>query len=361
MGRKAKSGNRCLIWIAALFLCVGSLSLSLFPAPCFSECENRFLSEIPAITGNGIADGSYTAALDTYAAERFPFRIPLRQARALLQIALGKQEVGGVILCRDGSLARRIGVNRRIQQQNMTALQGLAAQGFTIAIAPRRIDARAESLPLDYDPSADLALWTELAEALPSAITFPSLTEDAHWYRTDHHWSTAGAYAVYCQLGKQLGYTPYPESDFERETVSTSFYGTSAGAAGLPFLTPDRIELWHFANENALSVFYDGKAGALYDRSKLHTRDQYAVFQGGNHALTEITTEGLPTLLVIKDSFANSLLPFLARHFSIVALDPRYGDPDLSDLRPNRSLVLCGMQTLCEAAFVKTSVHLCLA
>jgi hypothetical protein len=197
-------------------------------------------------------------------------------------------------------------------------------------------------------------LHRELECSLPDALHLTTLTEDAHWYRTDHHWTTEGAYEAYRLLGARLGYTPYPKSDFQPETVSEAFYGTSAGATGIPFLPPDRIELWHFAGENAIEVRYDGKAGTLYDRQKLRTRDQYAVFQGGNHALTELRTEGLPTLLVIKDSFANSLLPFLARHFTVVAVDPRYGAPDLAALHTDRALVLCGMQTLCQTAFLRT-------
>lgn len=353
MGKKTRRGDRALIAVAALFVLTGCVSLTLFPAPRFSECENRLLSEFPTLTTQSVTDGSYTAAMDTYAAERVPFRVTLRQGRALLQLALGKREVGGVILCRDGSLARRIEVNERIWHQNLTALHALSQQGVTVAVAPRRIDARAEVLPPSYDTAPDLSLCQELESSLPDALLLTTLTEDAHWYRTDHHWTTEGAYEAYCLLGARLGYTPYPKNGFQLETVSEAFYGTSAGAAGIPFLAPDRIELWHFTGEDAIEARYDGEAGVLYDRQRLHTRDQYAVFQGGNHALTELRTGGLPTLLVIKDSFANSLLPFLARHFSIVAVDPRYGVPDLAALHPDRTLVLCGMQTLCQTAFLK--------
>ena len=353
MGKKITVGNRVLIAFAALFLATGCFSLTIFPASRFSESENRMLVELPAFTVKEFASGNYASSLDVYAAERLPFRIPLRHGRSLLQLALGKHETGGVILCRDGSLARRIEVNNRVWHQNLTALQALEKQGYTVAIAPRRIDARAEVLPLTYNAEDDRAPWGELKSALPNSLLLNTLTEDAQWYRTDHHWSTAGAYEAYCLLGDALGYTPTPESGFQRKTVSTAFYGTSASAASLPFLPPDCIELWHYDGEEALTVHYDGTIGVLYDLSKLDTRDGYAVFQGGNHARTEITKGDRPTLLVIKDSFANSLLPFLAQHFNVLAIDPRYGNADLSTLRFDRALVLCGMQTLCQTTFLK--------
>ena len=353
MGKKIKTGDRVLLWALALLLSAGGILLTFFPAPRFSPAENRLLADLPVLTVKGLTGGTYTAALDTYATERCPLRLPLRQGNALLQLALGKRESGDVILCRDGSLARRTPTDERVWQRNLFALRALSAQGFTVAIAPRRIDARAEVLPRTYDTREDLAPWATLTATLPQSITFPALTQDAHWYRTDHHWSTAGAYEAYFLLGEALGYTPYPETDFARKTVSTSFYGTSAGASGIPFLSPDAIELWHYNGENDLCVRYDGQSGQLYDLQALHTRDGYAVFQGGNHAVTEISLGNRPTLLVIKDSFANSLLPFLARHFNIIAIDPRYGNIDPIAIPHDRALVLCGMQTLCQTAFFK--------
>ncbi|MBQ8357318.1 MAG: hypothetical protein IJX39_05855 [Clostridia bacterium] len=363
--KKSHQWDQVLLFALALFLGVGGLALSLFPAARFSEKENRNLAEFPALTTAGLADGSYTAALDTYAAERFPGRLTLRGARALYQLSQGRYEVGGVLLCTDGSLCKRMTVNERAYGQNLSALQKLCnryGEKLTIAIAPRRIDARTEVLPALYDQSENSGAWEGLSTALPDAVTFPNLTADAHWYRTDHHWSTAGAYAAYCALGEHLGYTPYSKESFTIETVSESFSGTSDAAAGIPFIAPDHIELYRYEGDADFTV-RKGKNPApftgFYDFERLATRDQYSVFLGGNCGVLEITeASDRPTLLVIKDSFANALLPFLARHFNIVAVDPRYTDEDIEAYAENadRVLVLCNMQTITESAVFKTLI-----
>ena len=358
-----KANDKVLLCLMAGVLLAGSISLTAFPAPRISEQENRTLADLPAFSGKTLAAGEYTAGLDAYATERFPFRLPLRTARAVLQIGTGRQEVGGVLLCTDGSLARRISVNEGGYRQNLTALQKLQniyGEKLTVAVAPRRIDARREVLPPLYDTAEDAGVWETLQQALPGAVTFPSLTADTHWYRTDHHWSTEGAYLAYCALGERLGYTPYPAESFTKETVSTNFRGTSDAAAGLPFVAPDRIELYRYTGDLDYTVTRDGETApfaGFYDTAKLQTRDQYAVFFGGNRGVMRIENKTeRPTLLVIKDSFANAMLPFLALHYRIVAVDPRYTAKGIQSFAEGADaiLCLCGMQTLCGSAVFRT-------
>ena len=67
--------------------------------------------------------------------------------------------------------------------------------------------------------------------------------------------------------------------------------------------------------------------GQLYDRSYLAQKDKYSSFLGGNKPLCVIETEhtGAPKVLVIRDSYADSLAPFLTQNFSEIHLfDPRY-------------------------------------
>lgn len=367
--RKRKNrrlGDRVLLCTSALLLALGCMGLSLFPAARFSATENRNLADFPSFSPSSLADGSYTAALDAYATERLPARLTLRQMRALCQLAEGKCEVGGVLLCRDGSLAKRITANERAFAQNLAAMQKINsfasanALPLTVAIAPRRIDARTEVLPSLYDTNENTAVWKQLQDSLPDAVTFPALTADAHWYRTDHHWTTAGAYAAYCALGEHLGFIPHGQEDFAIETVSNSFYGTTHAAAGIPLISPDSITLYRYENDDAFTLLIQGKRApftGFYDNGKLTTRDGYAVFFGGNYSTLEITDSAdRETLLVIKDSFANAMLPFLARHYNIIAVDPRYTAEPLSAFadRADRILLLCGMQTLCESAVFRT-------
>ena len=66
--------------------------------------------------------------------------------------------------------------------------------------------------------------------------------------------------------------------------------------------------------------------GALYDYSQLDRKDKYAFFMGGNQPLAVVKTgrEG-PKLLLVRDSYADSEVPFLTTRFSeIHLLDLRY-------------------------------------
>ena len=73
--------------------------------------------------------------------------------------------------------------------------------------------------------------------------------------------------------------------------------------------------------------------GSLYVPSFLEQKDKYSYFLGGVQGLCVIETEhtDLPRVLVIRDSYADSLAPFLTAHFSEVHLfDPRYNKTPLS-------------------------------
>lgn len=365
--KKSTKKDTVLLFFAGALLFCGGLSLLFFPTPRFSATENRLLADRPCFTWQALKDGSYTAAWERYAAERMMGRRAMRGVHGAVELALGKCEVSNVLLCRDGSLAKRLEVNERIYQKNLNALATLTTKAketgstLTVAIAPRRIDARADVLPSLYRQSDDNMPHIKLSEQLPQALPLDHITEDAQWYRTDHHWSTAGAFAAYQAIVTQLGLTPYGETDFSRETVSSSFWGTTDAAAGFLDISPDTIELWRYKGDEALLVTKDGKPAAftgLYDFSRLSTRDGYAVFLGGNDGIAEITmgeSDTRPTLLVIKDSFANSVIPFLARHYRIIAIDPRYTTVSISDYikKADHTLLLCGMQTLTEVAMLE--------
>lgn len=357
-----KSRGLALVLCFAVLLTAGGVWLTLFPAARRSPTENRLLADAPTLSLATLCDGSYAAAWDTYATERFPVRGALRRARSLFHLALGEREVGGVILCRDGSLSRRIETDGRAYRQNLSALGRLRerweAQGVdvTAMILPRRIEARAAVLPqLCERPGAED--WQTLAAYCPWAMALTDCTEARYWYRTDHHWTAHGAYFAYCRLAEVWGLIPF--SDFREEVVATDFYGTSDAAAGIPWIQPDAITLYRFAGDEAFTVTRDGKRAdfnGLYDLQRLDERDKYAVYLGGNTARLEISQgEGdeRPHLVVVRDSFADALLPFLARHFRITAIDPRYhsGSPDSLLEQESRVLVLCGMQSICASVF----------
>ena len=352
--------DKLLLTLTALALLCGCVGLSLFPTPLYSERENRMLSAFPSPTLTALKSGALCAELDSYATERFPGRGIWRALYAGGELALGKREAHGVILCRDGSLCRRISVDGAAFSRNLAAIERLQATlsiPFAVAVAPRRIDARTEVLPALYDTAREQRVWGQLPAG---CVTFPDCREDAQWFRTDHHWTAEGAYHAYERLGAVLGYTPIPATSFRRATVSRSFLGTSEAAAGIPGIAPEELTLYLLGNEERYVVIRDGTPASftgLYDTEKLTVRDQYAVFLGGNCGTLEISLgedDTRPLLFLIKDSFANALLPFLAQHYRICAVDPRYSKKPLaaSAQGADACLMLCGMQTLSSGRFL---------
>ncbi|MBE6594674.1 MAG: hypothetical protein E7644_02625 [Ruminococcaceae bacterium] len=357
--------DRVTLAVLALMVTSGGIALAFFPAERMSVTENRLLAEEPAFSMEALADGSYAAGWDAYATERFPGRSALRAVRATVELAAGKGEVNGVILGRDGSLLRRHTANAAAWEKNRRALARVEQQAaaakcpLTVAIAPRRIDACAAQLPVCYRNDREAALYAKVREALPTALLLSGF-EEGEWFRTDHHWQASGAYRAYVALGDALGYEPYPLAAFTPQTVSESFLGTADAAAGIPGIVPDAITLLRYEGDEAFSVKTEGKPApfaGFYDMEKLKTRDGYGVFLGGNYGMLTVDPEEgdqRPTLLLVKDSFANALIPFLARHYRIVAVDPRYGRPDMNTLLAgaDKALVLCGLETLAESPFL---------
>ena len=84
------------------------------------------------------------------------------------------------------------------------------------------------------------------------------------------------------------------------------------------------MEIWHLPDDGEYNVTADEETlTGFYERTHLETSDKYSVFLDGTHNLTTITKNNVSreTLVIAKDSFANCLMPFLAREYDIVAVD----------------------------------------
>ena len=122
-----------------------------------------------------------------------------------------------------------------------------------------------------------------------------------------------------------------------------SFYGTLySKVAGLPGVRADELELPQTLPENLVIESDSAPADALsadgekamptlagiYDLTKLEMKDKYAVYFGGNYGKITIKNpeaEGKGSLLIIKDSYANSMVPYLLDHYEqITMIDLRY-------------------------------------
>ena len=102
---------------------------------------------------------------------------------------------------------------------------------------------------------------------------------------------------------------------------------------------------------------------SIYDSSKLKEKDQYQVFMDGNHPVADIRTNAGTgrTLLLFKDSYANSFVQFLLPYYDrILMIDPRYYYDSISSTMSQNKitdvLILYSANTL----FTDTSLADCL-
>lgn len=180
----------------------------------------------------------------------------------------------------------------------------------------------------------------ESVTPIDSASYLAEHSEEYIYYRTDHHWTSLGAYYAYTSAANALGFTPYSLSDFNIETASNDFRGTLYSSTLNDSITPDVMEYYHLTGGNhVVKVTTTDANGAplendsLYFREFLEVKDKYSSFTGSNAPLVNIETDidNGKSLLIIKDSYAHSLVPFLANHYSkITMVDMRYINANLN-------------------------------
>ncbi len=327
-----------LCFIFALFLVLPTIFMLLLPRENFSETENRMLATFPTLDAESLADGSYARGIGKFYADHLPFRTELMKLKSSCELLAGKRQNSNVFFGKNMYQIKRLeACDSELLLQNRQAAERIAehvseaGKPVVTLYAPRAIDVLGSKLPWGYPKEAAGAPW----ETLPVSPLIKVLSEKATrgetvWYRTDHHWTSLGAYYAYEFLGKSLGYTPLPQVAFRKEIAKADFFGTSASASLFPLKKADSIILYRFEGDEDFLItdLSTGETheGFYYDE-KLSTADAYASFLGGNFAHLSITKSGeknRPLLLIIKDSYANCLVPFLARHFDLELLDTRY-------------------------------------
>ncbi len=316
----------------------------LLPDRDRSDVENRTLAQFPEFSWEDLKDGSFTKGVEEYFADQFPLRDQWTGLKARTEQVLGKREFNGVYLCGDALIAKVEPPKDGLEEKNLSYVSRLAERTelpVYLGLIPSAAEIWRDRLPRgaeSWDQAAFIARAAELEGVEP--IDFLTALRDhagertweGIFYRTDHHWTTLGAYYGHAALMEALGRggeVPEPETVRARDLpVSNGFQGTLYSQSGIHWLEPDSIEFW--VEESGLTVtsWRDGtpKEAGLYDWDYLGKKDKYSAFLGGNQPLCVVKNpEGKGKLLVIRDSYADSLAPFLALRFEEVhLLDPRY-------------------------------------
>ncbi|SIT01342.1 DHHW protein [Kroppenstedtia eburnea] len=361
-----------------LLLFTGSIAILnlLVPDRTFSESENRMLEPLPQISLKSLTSGKFTSDFEKYISDQLIFRDLWIGVKTDTDRIMGKKESNGIYLGKDGHLIQQfIPPEDGDLEKKVDAI--LAFDRATpnlrkyVMLVPTATTLLKEQLPA-YAPAGDEKAYLDQIRQLiqqrgiPFVNVYPALytqREQPIFYKTDHHWTTRGAYFAYRELCKQMGIPPQQEEDFNIRQVSRQFYGSLHSKSGFRQIQPDSIELYLPKDPEKYTVEYvdeDQTSDSLYEMEQLHKKDQYAVFLNGNHPLIRITTAHpeKKRLLVVKDSYANSLIPFLTKHFSeIDVVDLRYYEGDLTTFVKEREidelLLLYNVHTFSEDPSIK--------
>ena len=365
----------------------------IIPDTEFSPEENRTLQTFPALSAEDWLEGKVSIRLINYYSDQFPLRKSWLSLHALGELGLGRGESNGVLLGKNQQLAVRrfdayVSLTERLEdsdhyhpahiQKGLDALVHLNESltedeiPLTVLLAPRTIDVTVGDFgyPADLIDRLDETIQSTLREGGVNSVELLATFRDMHesgeyvYYRTDHHWTTLGAYTAYTAVMDSFGMGEHtlPTDAFRIRSVP-GFYGTTYSRSGMLFIPPDTLEIWGAADgsdsrytvtdEDDKTIIPAGFINEAY----LTEKDKYAAFLDGTHSVLFITDreaaargQSRPRLLLARDSFANSMVPFLARHFDICMVNLSGGKTNLSELAAlygcDRVLIVCNRENL---------------
>ncbi len=351
-----------LLWIPVLF--VFALLFLTLPKTAFSETENRILSSCPAPTAEGILDGSFREEFETYLSDQFPFRDELLSLSVGFSRICGMKKINDVIYAEenDGSVRLIDDYKTPQNEDKFTEAvkrleEGTVSADLTVMIVPTAYWICEDEMP-DVVRMQDRAKQQDTAKRLTESIvssdkegrvrvvkgidTFLKEGRDqgiSVYYRTDHHWTLRGAYMGYLALAPYLELPVNEALPGGMHPVSETFYGTTWSRVVDHTVKPDTLEIYENPQwESGLTVTYEDTGETFdspYNMEYLNAKDKYSVFLNNQHSLIRICNKNADlertgdrerrALAVVKDSYANSLIPLLIDQYETIwVFDPRY-------------------------------------
>lgn len=334
--------------LAVLFFGISLAGLAgyiFLPEHDFSQMENRYLANRPQISTSGLLNGTYMSDFETYTKEQLPLRDELVRLKALCEMALAKCENNDIVRGKNGFLFEKTLTTSSQLNKNISAIKEFiknSDRDVFVAIAPTSDCIYNECVPYGmpvlneellqerlcselgvYENSRVINLYDELEQHKDEQL----------YYRTDHHWTTKGAYYAYKTLGAQMGYDVVGYGDYGINSVD-DFYGTYYAKYKGTGIEPDMIE--YPCVEVDEYVYEDTVYDSLYDYDKLDEYDKYAFFMRGNPSCATIKSAQVhngKSIVVIKNSYANCLLPYLSCSYEyITIIDLRYYGGSVSEV-----------------------------
>ena len=262
------------------------------------------------------------------------------------ELLLQKKDNNGVYIGKDNYFLQTFEApDRELVARNANYINQFAGSfNVYMMLAPTATKVHEDKLPAfatPYDEEVFRGAFEEmLTESVHNVPLYEALKahgEEAIYFKTDHHWTTLGAYYAYEAFCESYGIEALPLDAFEVVAESDAFYGSLFSKGNFTFAKPDTITLYTPVSPNPLEVTYVNEnhtTNSLYDLSFMEEKDKYSAFLGGNHPIIEIKTSVAngQKLALIKDSYANAMLPFLVQHFEeVYVIDLRFLNMPIAD------------------------------
>ena len=338
--RAPRRGDAPWAQILVFIIFLGALFVLHLALPDKSLSGRESLQTAPKFSFSALFSGQFTKQAEDYANDQFPFRDKWITLKARSELLSGKGENNGVFLCADETLLEPFSAPEPSElQTSLDAINALARNAGVpvyFALIPTAAELWADMLPDGASGDSqretiDAAYAAVSAADVKTVDMYAALAPHANepvYYRTDHHWTTLGAYYGYTAITEAMEFPPVPLDAYTERVVTEEFYGTLWSASGFSWVKPDSIAAYVEQGDAVITNYPQGfpVAGTLYDEGFLDAVDKYAWFYGGNTPLLTVETGNAgPKLLILRDSYMDSLSPFLFAHFSeIHILDLRY-------------------------------------
>ena len=347
--RKVQEQLVGIIFILILFLFL--IINIIVPNKEKSVQENRMLATKPKFRLSSLISGDYDEKFEAYMDDQFVGRDMWRKLKVTVDRIGGSRLENGVYIGTNGQLLEQIEVaDENHLAANIKAIKSFSESQSKIPVrmmlVPDAANVLNHSLPSLAKPEDQTQMFSMVRKDLGDSVEWIDVSTELNkhktekiYYKTDHHWTTLGAFYAFQAAAPSLGIEGDLSGKYVSHAVSNSFNGMLASKSGVNLGEKEQIDIYVPTEEDTdLIIDYvdEGKRStSLYDSSKLKEKDQYTVFLGGNSSLLDIRTVSTSTkrLLLVKDSFANSFIPFLTPYYrEIVVVDPRYYSGTINDL-----------------------------
>ena len=368
--KKSRSPYPLLI-LGAVVVFGFSLVNLVFPKRDQLELENRKAAQLPAFSVSALLDGSWQSGFARWMQDQFALRdVWVNTQRAADEIVFQKVEEGGILLGKDHWMFTKLfTVDDATQKQlakNVQAVSDFAAAHpgkVTFLLAPSASVIYPEELPTGAPMADENTMlddifhhgWSKCQRVGPAPHLYRRPERVPGTLKTDHHWTPNGAYRAYEQFCAMKGLTPFDRDAHESITV-TDFQGTHYSATRLWNVENDEITYYPLKNEMTIyritgeAAYEPETTENLINTMKFNTRDKYAAFLDGNNGYSVIEGDGEGSILVVKDSYANSFIPYLTANYGKIGVvdfrNFKYGlDSTIEQEGYDEVLILYNFQT----------------